>query len=99
MLLEPTTIQLALIFWQFEEYISAALASVKYRDFVLKGEGSGVLITGGTGQSSRILVSEHVVLIFHQEAMPRIRTTLTRYGYPNSGIPTLTLSGIALLIL
>ncbi|KAF9448726.1 hypothetical protein P691DRAFT_800360 [Macrolepiota fuliginosa MF-IS2] len=33
----------------FEEYISAALSSVKYRDFVLKGEGGGVLITGGTG--------------------------------------------------
>ncbi|KXN82796.1 Late secretory pathway protein AVL9 [Leucoagaricus sp. SymC.cos] len=34
---------------KFEEYISAALSSVKYRDFVMKGEGSGVLITGGTG--------------------------------------------------
>jgi len=35
---------------QFEEYISAALSSVKYRDFVLKGEGGGVLITGGVGK-------------------------------------------------
>ncbi|KAF7768267.1 hypothetical protein Agabi119p4_7510 [Agaricus bisporus var. burnettii] len=34
---------------KFEEYISAALSSVKYRDFVAKGEGNGVLITGGTG--------------------------------------------------
>lgn len=34
---------------KFEEYISAALSCVKYRDFVMKGEGSGVLITGGTG--------------------------------------------------
>ncbi|PFH49967.1 hypothetical protein AMATHDRAFT_86115 [Amanita thiersii Skay4041] len=34
---------------KFEEYISAALASIKYRDFVAKGEGNGVLITGGTG--------------------------------------------------
>ncbi|KAF8905132.1 transport protein Avl9-domain-containing protein [Mucidula mucida] len=34
---------------KFEEYISAALASVRYRDFVAKGEGAGVIITGGTG--------------------------------------------------
>ncbi|KAF8957017.1 transport protein Avl9-domain-containing protein [Flammula alnicola] len=34
---------------KFEEYISAALSSVKYRDFIAKGEHSGVLITGGTG--------------------------------------------------
>jgi hypothetical protein len=34
---------------KFEEYISAALASVRYRDFVAKGEASGVLITGGSG--------------------------------------------------
>ncbi|KAJ7578173.1 transport protein Avl9-domain-containing protein [Mycena floridula] len=37
---------------KFEEYVHAALASVKYRDFVAKGEGSGVLITGGTGGDS-----------------------------------------------
>lgn len=34
---------------KFEEYIAAALATVKYRDFVAKGEGGGVLITGGSG--------------------------------------------------
>lgn len=34
---------------KFEEYITAALASVRYRDFVAKGEGNGVIITGGTG--------------------------------------------------
>ncbi|KDR83014.1 hypothetical protein GALMADRAFT_238770 [Galerina marginata CBS 339.88] len=34
---------------KFEEYISAALSSVKYRDFVSKGENGGVMITGGTG--------------------------------------------------
>ncbi|KII90891.1 hypothetical protein PLICRDRAFT_549534 [Plicaturopsis crispa FD-325 SS-3] len=34
---------------KFEEYVSAALASVKYRDFVSKGEGAGVMITGGSG--------------------------------------------------
>ncbi|KAF8228557.1 hypothetical protein L208DRAFT_1403694 [Tricholoma matsutake] len=34
---------------KFEEYVSAALASVRYRDFVAKGEASGVLITGGSG--------------------------------------------------
>ncbi|CAA7262871.1 unnamed protein product [Cyclocybe aegerita] len=34
---------------KFEEYISAALSSVKYKDFVNKGENGGVMITGGTG--------------------------------------------------
>jgi hypothetical protein len=34
---------------KFEEYISAALASVKYGDFLAKGESSGVLITPGSG--------------------------------------------------
>jgi len=34
---------------KFEEYVSAALASVRYRDFVAKGEINGVLITGGSG--------------------------------------------------
>ncbi|KAF8722483.1 hypothetical protein AX14_009755 [Amanita brunnescens Koide BX004] len=37
---------------KFEEYVSAALAAVRYRDFIAKGEGSGVLITGGTGLAS-----------------------------------------------
>ncbi|KAM6494439.1 Transport protein Avl9 domain containing protein [Amanita muscaria] len=37
---------------KFEEYISAALATIKYRDFILKGESSGVLISGGTGLAS-----------------------------------------------
>lgn len=36
---------------EFEEYISAALASVKYGDFLTKGENSGVLITPGSGAS------------------------------------------------
>lgn len=36
---------------KFEEYISAALASVKYGDFLAKGESSGVLITPGSGSS------------------------------------------------
>jgi len=35
--------------YKFEEYISAALSSVKYRDFIGKGENGGVIITGGTG--------------------------------------------------
>ncbi|KAJ7780744.1 transport protein Avl9-domain-containing protein [Mycena maculata] len=34
---------------KFEEYISAALASVRYRDFMAKGEGNGVIISGGAG--------------------------------------------------
>jgi hypothetical protein len=36
---------------KFEEYITAALASVKYGDFLTKGENSGVLITPGSGVS------------------------------------------------
>ena len=31
----------------FEEYISGVLASVKYADFLAKGQGSGVVITEG----------------------------------------------------
>lgn len=31
---------------QFEEYISAALASVRYREFLAKGKGNNVIITG-----------------------------------------------------
>jgi hypothetical protein len=41
---------------KFEEYISAALASVKYGDFLAKGENSGVLITPGTGAYLLILL-------------------------------------------
>ncbi|KAJ7213890.1 transport protein Avl9-domain-containing protein [Mycena pura] len=37
---------------KFEEYISAALASVRYRDFVAKGQGNGVIISGGTGNDA-----------------------------------------------
>ncbi|THH14534.1 hypothetical protein EW146_g5804 [Bondarzewia mesenterica] len=40
---------------QFEEYISAALASVKYGDFLAKGEGSGVLITPGSGGDPSVM--------------------------------------------
>ncbi|KAJ6524304.1 hypothetical protein DFH09DRAFT_188088 [Mycena vulgaris] len=34
---------------KFEEYISAALSSVRYRDFLANGEGNGVIISGGSG--------------------------------------------------
>jgi hypothetical protein len=34
---------------QFEEYISAALATIKYTDFIKKGESKGVLISEGYG--------------------------------------------------
>ncbi|KAJ7160086.1 transport protein Avl9-domain-containing protein [Mycena filopes] len=36
---------------KFEEYVSAALSSVRYRDFMAKGEGNGVIISGGSGVS------------------------------------------------
>lgn len=37
---------------KFDEYISAALASVKYADFMNKGEAQGVMITDGPSSSS-----------------------------------------------
>jgi len=37
---------------KFEEYVCAALAAIRYRDFIAKGEGNGVLISGGTGLAS-----------------------------------------------
>ncbi|KAH9991246.1 transport protein Avl9-domain-containing protein [Russula vinacea] len=40
---------------KFEEYISAALSSVKYGDFLAKGESSGVLITPGSGGDTNAL--------------------------------------------
>ncbi|KAJ2912139.1 hypothetical protein MD484_g8276, partial [Candolleomyces efflorescens] len=39
---------------KFEEYISAALSTVKFQDFNAKGENGGVLITGGTGDSNAV---------------------------------------------
>lgn len=51
------------MFQKFEEYISAALASVKYADFMAKGEGSGVLITPGSGRfSSHSSIIERMVI-------------------------------------
>ena len=38
---------------KFEEYIAAALSSIKYQSFLSKGKGSGVIITGGTGGDAR----------------------------------------------
>ncbi|TFK52308.1 hypothetical protein OE88DRAFT_1734326 [Heliocybe sulcata] len=40
---------------KFEEYVSGALSSVKYADFIAKGEGSGVMITGGTGADNNAI--------------------------------------------
>lgn len=48
---------------KFEEYISAALASFKYGDFLAKGDHSGVLITPGSGLvSSRTLTTIPLIL-------------------------------------
>ena len=38
------------LIFQFEEYITAALSAVRYRDFMAKGDRSGVVITGGSRQ-------------------------------------------------
>ncbi|EGO24143.1 hypothetical protein SERLADRAFT_362188 [Serpula lacrymans var. lacrymans S7.9] len=37
---------------KFEEYIFAALASVRYREFLIKGKGGGVIIAGGPDVNS-----------------------------------------------
>ena len=34
---------------QFDEYISGALSSVKYHDFLSKGQNAGVAIADGAG--------------------------------------------------
>ncbi|KAJ7643757.1 transport protein Avl9-domain-containing protein [Roridomyces roridus] len=39
---------------KFEEYISAALATVRYRDFMAKGESNGVIISGGAGDANAV---------------------------------------------
>ncbi|EIN12866.1 hypothetical protein PUNSTDRAFT_50093 [Punctularia strigosozonata HHB-11173 SS5] len=38
---------------KFEEYVFAALSSIKYADFLAKGDGSGVVIAGGSGGDTR----------------------------------------------
>ncbi|KAJ7256815.1 transport protein Avl9-domain-containing protein [Mycena haematopus] len=43
---------------KFEEYISAALASVRYRDFMAKGEGNGVIISGGSEDFNPLWIAE-----------------------------------------
>ncbi|KAG2009735.1 hypothetical protein CC2G_012633 [Coprinopsis cinerea AmutBmut pab1-1] len=37
---------------KFEEYIHAALSTVKYKQFMAKGDGSGVIITGGAANDA-----------------------------------------------
>ncbi|KAI0782877.1 transport protein Avl9-domain-containing protein, partial [Abortiporus biennis] len=39
---------------KFDEYITGALSSVKYADFIAKGRGSGVLIADGSGDPNSI---------------------------------------------
>ena len=45
----PLLIFVANISFQFEEYVSAALSTVKYRAFLEKGDNNGIMITGGSG--------------------------------------------------
>ncbi|KDQ62693.1 hypothetical protein JAAARDRAFT_66359 [Jaapia argillacea MUCL 33604] len=40
---------------KFEEYISSALAAVKYADFLSKGESNGVIITGASAADSNAI--------------------------------------------
>ncbi|TCD68511.1 late secretory pathway protein avl9 [Steccherinum ochraceum] len=39
---------------KFEEYIVGALASVKYADFLTKGQGNGVIISDGSGDPNSV---------------------------------------------
>ncbi|KAF8555259.1 hypothetical protein OG21DRAFT_1461251 [Imleria badia] len=39
---------------KFEEYVTAALASVRYREFLSKGKGSGTIIAGTGGDASTL---------------------------------------------
>jgi hypothetical protein len=39
---------------KFEEYVSAALASVRYREFLSKGKGNGTIIAGTAGDASML---------------------------------------------
>ncbi|KIJ64419.1 hypothetical protein HYDPIDRAFT_111733 [Hydnomerulius pinastri MD-312] len=39
---------------KFEEYVSAALASVRYREFISKGKGSGAIIAGTGGDANSL---------------------------------------------
>ena len=38
------------LIFQFEEYVSAALSTVKYRAFIERGDNNGIIITGGSGR-------------------------------------------------
>lgn len=84
---------------QFEEYISAALSSVKYRDFIAKGEGNGVLITGGAGLltpwQGDSLNTQYISL---QAVTPVLRKISIPYGFLNSRRPMLMRYGIGLQI-
>jgi hypothetical protein len=67
---------------KFEEYISAALASVRYRDFMAKGEVNGVLITGGSGLFSKgyIVVVRVLIVLDIQAEMQTPQKTSTPCG-------------------
>ncbi|KAI0072460.1 hypothetical protein K474DRAFT_1667802 [Panus rudis PR-1116 ss-1] len=39
---------------KFDEYISGALSSVKYADFIAKGNGNGVMISDGSGNPNAV---------------------------------------------
>ncbi|KAF8133682.1 transport protein Avl9-domain-containing protein [Boletus edulis] len=39
---------------KFEEYVTAALASVRYREFLSKGKGNGTIIAGTSGDASTL---------------------------------------------
>lgn len=67
---------------KFEEYISAALAAVKLRDFVAKSEGSGVMITDGSGAefSAPARSGQGANIILFQVPTPNHWRTLTCCG-------------------
>jgi hypothetical protein len=78
--------------FQFEEYICAALAAIRYRDFIVKGEGSGVLISGGTG-----LASPWEGTVYPTHAAGKLRCGIfqisTQHGFTSSSPRTFTKFG------
>lgn len=83
---------------QFDEYISAALSSVKYADFIAKGEASGVLISGAGTAKCTPSYRSFTHRSFRQAVTTTQRSILTPCGSPISVEPTRSRYGVELPI-
>lgn len=78
--------------FQFEEYVCAALAAIRYRDFIAKGDGSNALISGGTGLASPwegTIYPTYTVGMLRRDGLQ----ILTLHGFTSSRPRTLTKFG------